>query len=111
MSVNPPFTLGAIPPCTARICVGKEWYRYPSSFFLGSDAELRFIKSGFTGQLPQPFSAEHGTWGTQPGFNDLNREENSRYVSCTSMRKPSTTTLTDCGMTGGPEYMRLHCGA
>lgn len=76
----------APPPFTARICVGKEWYRYPSSFFLGSDAELRFIQSGFTGQLPQPFSAEHGTWGTQAGFNDLNREEHSRYVSCTSMR-------------------------
>ena len=39
----------------ARVCVGREWYRYPSSFFLPNDAQLFFVDGGFDGQLPQPF--------------------------------------------------------
>ena len=36
------------------ICVGKEWYRFGSSFFLPSKRQkLAFIKSGFDGLLPQ----------------------------------------------------------
>ena len=37
-----------------NVCVGKEWYRFGSSFFLPSaSVQLRFIKSGFDGLLPQ----------------------------------------------------------
>lgn len=61
------------------ICLGKEWYRYPSSFFLpNSRWRLGFLSSSFKGQLPQPFS--ESTCTIQPNFNDLNREETSRYV-------------------------------
>ena len=42
-----------------HVCVGNEWYRYPSSFFLPSPSyRLRFIKSDFHGLLPRPFSPE-----------------------------------------------------
>jgi len=66
----------------SRVCVGGEWYRFPSSFFLPNEgAALSFIKSSFGGQLPQPFRPVNGTWDTplQP-FNELNKEEPSRYV-------------------------------
>ena len=40
------------------VCVGDEWYRYPSSFFLpGSSYRLQFVKSGFDGMLPIAFNA------------------------------------------------------
>ncbi|XP_026679660.1 alpha-1,2-mannosyltransferase ALG9 [Diaphorina citri] len=39
-----------------RLCLGKEWYRYPSSFFLPNDKwNVSFIKSEFRGQLPTYF--------------------------------------------------------
>ena len=32
------------------VCVGKEWHRYPSSFFLpGNNWDLKYIRSEFTG--------------------------------------------------------------
>jgi alpha-1,2-mannosyltransferase len=95
-------------PFGLRVCVGKEWYRFPSALFLpdqtrphgiepakggwfappsdpaslsGGPLVLGFLKSGFGGQLPQPFDQ----WGNRtaellPGFNDVNREEPDRYV-------------------------------
>ena len=39
-----------------NVCVGKEWHRYPSSFFLpDNNWNLRFIKSEFSGLLPAPY--------------------------------------------------------
>ena len=65
-----------------NICVGKEWYRFPSNFFLPSERfQLRFVKSAFGGQLPQPFAKENGTSRIPTGFNNLNKEEIDRYVS------------------------------
>lgn len=44
---------------TVSVCVGGEWYRYPSSFFLpGPNYRLQFVKSGFDGLLPAAFDAE-----------------------------------------------------
>lgn len=84
-----------------RVCMGKEWYRFPSSYFLldstpviletnpalpkrkGGAVELAFLKSDFTGQLPQPYlhlSHPENTAAHREGFNDLNEEEHSRYV-------------------------------
>ena len=55
------------------VCTAGEWYRYPSSFFLPPNYKLGFLKSSFSGQLPQPFN-EGGK------FNDVNAEELDRYV-------------------------------
>ncbi|CAM9447619.1 unnamed protein product [Chrysoparadoxa australica] len=69
-----------------NLCMAGEWYRYPSSFYLPPGVNLRFIQSHYEGQLPQPFTAKGGTSATPPQpFNDLNREEPSRY-----------TTLSEC---------------
>lgn len=63
------------------VCVGKEWYRFPSSFLLPHNWQLHFIQSEFKGQLPQPYSL--GPSATQmipANMNDQNLEEPSRYV-------------------------------
>lgn len=39
-----------------RLCIGGEWYLYPSSFYVPqSNIRVSFLRSDFHGQLPQPF--------------------------------------------------------
>ncbi|KAG0259565.1 mannosyltransferase [Mortierella polycephala] len=38
-----------------RVCVGKEWYRFPSHYFLPEGAKLGLLKSHFDGLLPGEF--------------------------------------------------------
>lgn len=66
-----------------RVCVGKEWHRFSSSFFLPSRYwELKFIRSEFRGQLPVPYASHvNGTSLTTNVFNDMNREEMDRYTN------------------------------
>lgn len=76
-------------PHTVNVCVGKEWYRYPSSFFLPDNARLQFVKSDFAGLLPKAYpSADPADWASilnvtkaiPTEMNDMNRDEPSRYV-------------------------------
>lgn len=68
-----------------NLCVGKEWYRFPSSFFLPAENwNLQFIESEFRGQLPKPYSAGPNSTKIVPtDMNDMNKEEPSRYISIT----------------------------
>lgn len=44
------------PSTLAHVCIGAEWYRFPSAFFLPSPAyRLAFIPSSFSGLLPTAF--------------------------------------------------------
>ncbi|XP_064424785.1 alpha-1,2-mannosyltransferase ALG9 isoform X2 [Latimeria chalumnae] len=64
-----------------NVCVGKEWYRFPSSFLLPDNWQLQFIQSDFRGQLPKPYAK--GPMATRiipADMNDQNKEEPSRYV-------------------------------
>ena len=71
-----------IPEPKAVICVGKEWHRFPSSFFLPDGAKFHFVQSNFKGQLPQKFHPSiNGTFAVNPKQNDANREEPSVYVA------------------------------
>lgn len=68
-----------------NVCVGKEWYRFPSHFFLPSTSKhifrLQFIDAGFGGLLPSAYSESAGGAATVTGpHNDQNRAEPSRYV-------------------------------
>lgn len=97
---------------SVRVCIGKEWYRFPSSFFLPSNipdrrgrfwnVELAFIKSEFDGLLPKPFARgplPNVTRIIPTEMNDMNREELSRYVpleTCdylVDLETPDTTDL------------------
>ncbi|MCJ1310281.1 mannosyltransferase [Agyrium rufum] len=69
------------------VCLGKEWYRYPSSYFLPTGVRAKFIKSEFDGLLPGEFSEAKigfglfpGTWLVPAGMNDQNIADPSKYV-------------------------------
>ena len=69
-----------------NVCLGKEWYRFPSSYFLPKNMRLKFVKSAFDGLLPGEFS-EAGTasgilptWLIPPGMNDQNIEDPGKHV-------------------------------
>lgn len=64
-----------------NLCIGKEWYRFPSSFFLPDATwNLRFIESDFNGLLPRQFDV-NGTRGIANGFNDMNRAAEDQYFT------------------------------
>lgn len=78
-------TPGLVHPSTT-VCVGKEWYRFPSSYHLPDGAKLKFIRSDFSGLLPGEFSEADigfgmfpGTWLVPSGMNDRNVEDPAKY--------------------------------
>lgn len=82
-----PGVLNRVPPVKnlsnpTFVCVGKEWYRFPSHFFLPQGYHLKFVRSEFKGQLPGEFSSAHNaTRLLPPHVNDLNLEQPQRYVN------------------------------
>ena len=71
----------------ANVCLGKEWYRFPSSYFLPHGMRAKFIKSEFDGLLPGQYNEAEtgfgffpGTWLVPPGMNDQNIEDPSKHV-------------------------------
>lgn len=69
------------------ICLGKEWYRFPSSYFLPSGMRAKFVKSAFDGLLPGEFSEAKvgfgffpGSWLDPSGMNDQNVEDPGKYT-------------------------------
>jgi len=70
------------------VCLGKEWYRFPSSYFLPNGTRAKFVKSEFSGLLPGEFNEAGtgfgffaGTWLIPAGMNDRNEEDPGKYVS------------------------------
>ncbi|KAK1775222.1 Alg9-like mannosyltransferase family-domain-containing protein [Copromyces sp. CBS 386.78] len=69
------------------VCFGKDWYRFPSSYFLPRDMHAKFIRSEFRGLLPGEFSEAgtgfglfSGTWLPTSGLNDRNEEDPGKYI-------------------------------
>lgn len=93
--VTKPLDGASTATATIDICIGREWYLFPSHYFLPDAARLHFVRDNFTGILPQYYPSQqyypsddgirNGTYATplQP-FNDRNQEEASRYVPLTS---------------------------
>ncbi|KAI9809237.1 MAG: hypothetical protein M1825_002528 [Sarcosagium campestre] len=69
-----------------HVCYSKEWYRFPSSYFLPDGYRAKFVKSEFNGLLPGEFSeAKTGfglwpTWLVPSGMNNMNEEDLGKYV-------------------------------
>lgn len=61
------------------VCTCGEWYRFPSSYYLPSNFQLKFLKSSFTGQLPKAFTREGSKGGTN--FNGKNQWEPDRILT------------------------------
>lgn len=77
-----------VPEHGVSVCMGKEWYRFPSSYFLPNNMRAKFIKSEFRGLLPGEFSDAptlkalfEGTSAIPLGMNDRNEEDPGKYVS------------------------------
>lgn len=69
------------------VCLGKEWYRFPSSYYLPNGMRAKFVKSAFDGLLPGEFNEAEvgfgffaGTWLIPPGMNDQNIGDSGKYV-------------------------------
>lgn len=94
-----------------RLCVGKEWHRFPGHYLVPDQVEVRWIKSEFDGILPKVWG-EVGARGSIGGgtgllgrdtnvipttMNQQNREERDRYVGQPSPRSACAARLT-CSM-------------
>lgn len=108
------------------VCLGKEWYRFPSSFTLPQGVRAKFIKSEFSGLLPGEFSEAKvgfglfpGTWLVPPGMNDENLEDIGKYTDidhCTFLvdsRMPSTpaTALEPEYVSDLSNWEKMMCGS
>ncbi|KAF2426184.1 hypothetical protein EJ08DRAFT_689215 [Tothia fuscella] len=89
------------------VCLAKEWYRFPSSYFLPNGMKAKFVKSAFSGLLPGEFSEAKvgfgffpGAWLEPPGMNNENIEDPGKYTNiehCSFLvdsQLPSTTPST-----------------
>lgn len=55
LSLTPPNTHLNSVGATENVCIGREWYHFPSSLFLAPHQRLRFTQSAFSGMLPADF--------------------------------------------------------
>ncbi|KAA8526762.1 hypothetical protein F0562_009009 [Nyssa sinensis] len=64
------------------VCVGSEWHRFPSSFFVPDYVgQVRWIDDGFRGLLPFPFNSTlGGTSAAPPYFNNKNKASDEQYL-------------------------------
>ena len=80
--------LPAAPAGTTTVCMGDEWHRFPSSFYLpGKQYRLGFVETGFKGLLPLPFDQRAGGTRHAPrALNDRNEAVPEQHV-----RNPGST--------------------
>lgn len=79
--------VGALGAPGDSVCFGKDWYRFPNSYFLPNGMKAKFIKSEFNGLLPGEFAEARtgfgfwaGAWLMPAGMNDQNIEDPGKYV-------------------------------
>ena len=96
----PPIDFSLVKQFDLKLCVGKEWHRFPGNYLIPTGVQVEFIKSEFDGMLPRHFETEKiGTtsdeanddltkkWWLKPqtsyvpdDLNDLNKENAIHYV-------------------------------
>lgn len=70
-----PFEVYKNIPSGSTVCVGREWYRFPSSYFM--DSQLKFVRSGFDGLLPGEFTS---FTDIPEGMNNRNEFDEGKLV-------------------------------
>jgi alpha-1,2-mannosyltransferase len=97
----PPVDLSLVKEFNLKLCLGKEWHRFPGNYLIPSGIQVEFVKSEFDGMLPRHFETEKTgegndvfvglakDWWLKPqtsyvpnDLNDLNKEDPSHYVRC-----------------------------
>ncbi|KAI5951336.1 ALG9 [Candida jiufengensis] len=70
-----------------NICMGKEWYHFPASFFLPDNYRLQFVDSGFDGLLPGSFHESSNLIDSitfvPPNMNNKNQFESDKIIDIT----------------------------
>lgn len=89
--VQPQYNLTHLSDFGLRLCVGKEWHRFPGSYLIPEGIRVDWIKSEFSGLMPGHFEENvpqtsnvwlrDGTRFVPSGMNDMNREEAGHLVS------------------------------
>lgn len=87
---EPRIDLTLLAPFDLRLCIGKEWHRFPGHFLVPDGVRVDWIKSAFDGMLPGHFTEtvrnggllarQRGTRVVPAHLNDLNREATQFYV-------------------------------
>jgi len=100
---KPPIDLSPVKEFDLKLCLGKEWHRFPGNYLIPSGIQVEFVKSEFDGMLPRHFETGKATGSTGQGndvleglakkwwlkpqtsyvpddLNDLNKEDPSHYV-------------------------------
>ncbi|KAI0962404.1 hypothetical protein AcV7_001253 [Taiwanofungus camphoratus] len=87
---QPRIDTALIEPFGLRLCVGKEWHRFPGHYLVPEGVRVDWVKSEFDGMLPGHFVETPKAWGVAarmlgtralpPGLNDLNKEAPELYV-------------------------------
>ncbi|KAJ3488191.1 hypothetical protein NLI96_g3010 [Meripilus lineatus] len=77
-----------------KLCIGKEWHRFPGHFLVPDGVRVEWVKSEFDGMLPGHFvktgkyggllERQKGTKFVPEGLNDLNKEAPAFYVDIDS---------------------------
>jgi len=101
---KPRIDLSPVKEFDLRLCVGKEWHRFPGSYLIPAGIKVDFVKSEFDGMLPRHFDEHSASPVVAQGstligalsnrfwfkpqtsyvpsdLNDLNKEDLSHYVS------------------------------
>ncbi|AMD19437.1 HBR536Wp [Eremothecium sinecaudum] len=67
-----------------QVCIGREWYHFPNSFFLPDSHRLGFVSSGFNGLLPGDFLEHSSIFDsirtTPPNMNKFNLFDAGKLV-------------------------------
>ena len=102
---TPPIDLSPVKHFDLKLCLGKEWHRFPGNYLVPSGIQVEFVKSEFDGMLPTHFETEKTRTSTDEAYdiddllnltkkwwlkpqtsyvpndlNDLNKEDPSHYV-------------------------------
>jgi alpha-1,2-mannosyltransferase len=87
LGAGQPSETGTVGSAGDFVCYGKEWYRFPTSYFLPRGMHAKWIRSEFRGLLPGDFAEARmgfgvwsGTWLPPAGMNDRNEEDLGKHV-------------------------------
>ncbi|EME42118.1 glycosyltransferase family 22 protein [Dothistroma septosporum NZE10] len=93
LAIYTPLHQAGVAQAGDNVCLGKEWYRFPSHYLLPQGVKAKFIRSEFHGLLPGEFSEAGQGFGLFPGthlipagMNDENREDITKYTDVRDCR-------------------------
>ncbi|WFD06082.1 dextrin dextranase [Malassezia vespertilionis] len=85
----------------ATLCLGKEWHRFPSHFFVPPHVQVQFIPSAFRGILPLHFAVE------TPHFQNAQLDAASAFWPFSNATRSAVTSVNERNMEEEDRYVPL----